>query len=61
MACDAYGELLVGPLSREHSDSAVASIDIDHVRAARVRSETIRPRDDRRTDLYQLAYGSVLL
>jgi N-carbamoylputrescine amidase len=61
VACDAYGELLVGPLSREHGESAVAAVDIDGVRASRVRSPTIRPREDRRTDLYQLAYQDLVL
>ncbi|MFC8501814.1 carbon-nitrogen hydrolase family protein [Pedococcus sp. NPDC057267] len=57
VACDAYGELVAGPLSRTDADSAVVSIDIDKVRAAQRRSEKIRPRDDRRTDVYSLNYG----
>ena len=57
VACDAYGELLTGPLSRTAADSATAVIDIEAVRAARVRGERIRPRDDRRTDVYALNYG----
>lgn len=61
IACDAYGEILVGPLSRTRSDSALATIDLDAVRAARVRSETIRPREDRRTDVYGLHYGGETL
>ncbi len=54
IACDAYGELLAGPLSRTASDSALVSIDLDAVRASRRRSPTIRPREDRRTDVYSL-------
>lgn len=57
VACDAFGELLAGPLSRTEADSALVSIDVAAVRAAQVRSETIRPREDRRTDVYSLAYG----
>lgn len=57
VACDAFGELLAGPLSRTEADSALVSIDVDNVRAAQVRSETIRPREDRRTDVYSVAYG----
>lgn len=56
VACDAYGELLVGPLSRTGPDSALATIDIAQVRAARERSTTIRPRADRRVDVYALGY-----
>ncbi|MEO5665891.1 MAG: nitrilase-related carbon-nitrogen hydrolase [Nocardioides sp.] len=56
VACDAYGELIVGPLSRTQPDSAVARIDIARVRAAQRRSETIRPREDRRTDVYSVSY-----
>lgn len=56
MACNAYGELIVGPLSRTEPDSALARIDIAQVRAAQHRSETIHPRQDRRTDVYSLSY-----
>jgi N-carbamoylputrescine amidase len=56
VACDAYGELLAGPLSRTSSDSAAVVVDVAAVRAARHRSETIRPREDRRTDIYALTY-----
>lgn len=61
VACDAFGEVIVGPLSREHGDSAVATIDIARVRASQVRGPMIRPRADRRTDLYQVAYEDTLL
>lgn len=57
VACDAYGEVVVGPLSRTRADAGVASLDIDEIRAARRRSDTIRPREDRRTDVYALTYG----
>jgi N-carbamoylputrescine amidase len=57
VACDAYGELLAGPLSRTAADSATAELDRETIRAARVRGERIRPRDDRRTDVYALNYG----
>jgi predicted amidohydrolase len=56
VACDAYGELLAGPLSRTRPDSAAVVVDIEAVRAARRRSETIRPREDRRTDVYAVTY-----
>jgi len=56
VACDAHGELLAGPLSRNGADSALVEIDLASVRAARVRGERIRPREDRRTDVYALTY-----
>jgi N-carbamoylputrescine amidase len=56
VACDAHGELLAGPLSRTEADSAILELDLDAVRAARVRGELIRPRDDRRTDVYAVQY-----
>ncbi len=56
VACDAYGELLAGPLSRTAPDSAMATVDIAAVRSARVRGERILPREDRRTDVYAVRY-----
>lgn len=56
LAVDARGELLAGPLSRTHDDSARVTVDLVAERAARVRGPRIRPRDDRRTDLYGLSY-----
>lgn len=53
---DAYGELLAGPLSRTAADRTDGTVDIAAVRAARVRSSRIRPREDRRTDVYGLRY-----
>lgn len=61
VACDAYGEVLAGPLSRTAADSAKVSLNMDDVRASRVRSERIRPRDDRRTDVYAVTYGGEAL
>lgn len=56
VACDAFGELLAGPLSRTAADSATATLDLEAIRAARVRGERIRPREDRRTDVYAVTY-----
>lgn len=61
VACDAFGNALAGPLTRTEAASAMADVDIARGRAARVRSPLIRPRDDRRTDLYGISYrGQVL-
>jgi N-carbamoylputrescine amidase len=57
VACNAFGQAIAGPLSRTEPDSAVAVIDIAEGRAARVRSSLIRPREDRRTDVYGIDYG----
>jgi N-carbamoylputrescine amidase len=58
---DAHGDLLAGPLSRDSADTATVEIDIAAGRAARLRSERIRPREDRRTDVYGIHYeGNVL-
>lgn len=56
LAVDAFGDIVVGPLSRTTADRARAVIDIDKGREARVRTERIRPRDDRRTDIYDVRY-----
>ena len=56
VACDAYGQVVVGPLSREAPDSAMATFDLAEIRAAQVRSPTIRPRADRRLDVYSVVY-----
>jgi predicted amidohydrolase len=60
VACDSYGELLAGPLSRAEPDSARAVVDLEQVWSSRHRSETIQPRADRRTDVYSLSYAGVM-
>jgi len=61
VVADAHGDLLAGPLSRESADAATVVIDIAAGRAARERSDRIRPREDRRTDVYGLhCEGSIL-
>lgn len=57
VAVDAFGDIIAGPLSRLEPDAARVTIDIQAGRAARERSERIRPRRDRRTDVYGLQYG----
>lgn len=56
LAVDAYGTVVAGPLSRTGEDSARAVIDVAAGRAAQVRGERIRPREDRRLDVYSLGY-----
>lgn len=57
LAVDAYGTVVAGPLSRQGEDVARAVIDLVAGRAARVRGERIRPRQDRRLDVYSLGYA----
>jgi N-carbamoylputrescine amidase len=61
VVADAHGDLLAGPLSRDSADRATVQIDIAAGRAARVRSERIRPREDRRTDVYGLHHDGSML
>ena len=51
---DPYGTVLAGPLGPDEAGIASAEIDIAASRAARVRSPLVRPREDRRTDVYRI-------
>lgn len=57
LVSDPYGELLAGPMAQDDEGMALAEIDVAVARAACVRSELIRPRQDRRTDIYGLVVG----
>jgi predicted amidohydrolase len=61
VAVDAFGDIVAGPLSRTEADSVVAVIDLEKGRQAQVRSERIRPREDRRTDVYGVHYEQEVL
>ena len=52
-----YGQVVAGPLSRDGDESEVGSVDLADAARAQVRSELIRPRDDRRTDVYGVTLG----
>jgi predicted amidohydrolase len=54
---DPYGRLMAGPLGQTAEAIASSEIDTDDARAARARSDLIRPREDRRTDLYGVVVG----
>jgi predicted amidohydrolase len=56
VVADAHGDLIAGPLSRDSADRATVRIDVAAGRAARVRSERIRPREDRRADVYGIRH-----
>lgn len=61
LVCDPYGKTLVGPLSGDHPELAVATIDLDAVSRAQEREPLIKPRADRRTDVYGLVVGGQVL
>jgi N-carbamoylputrescine amidase len=54
LIADPYGKVVSGPLSGTADDVVVAEIDISATTRAQVRAPLIRPRDDRRTDVYGL-------
>jgi predicted amidohydrolase len=51
---DAFGEVLAGPMGEDEDGTILATLDVAAIRAARVRSALVRPRDDRRRDVYGL-------
>jgi N-carbamoylputrescine amidase len=55
------GDVLAGPLPTAAPELAVVEIDLDDVVRAQTRDELITPREDRRTDVYELKVGSRLL
>lgn len=61
LVADPYGRVLVGPLPDAEEGNATADFDPALARAAQERSERIRPRYDRRTDIYGLRLGTDML
>lgn len=53
---DPYGKRVIGPLSGDADEVAVARIDIGAAQRSQVRGALISPRADRRTDIYGIAY-----
>ncbi len=51
---DPYGHLLAGPADETEEKIAIAPFDAEVARAAQRRSVLVRPREDRRTDVYRL-------
>ncbi|WAC25604.1 nitrilase-related carbon-nitrogen hydrolase [Ancylobacter sp. SL191] len=58
---DPFGTVLAGPLGADEEATLRAEIDLADAGRARVRSALIRPREDRRTDVYGLAVGGHVL
>ena len=58
---DSFGEVVSGPLSGTEDELQVVTVDLGDVQRAEARGSLIRPRADRRTDVYGLSYdGSIL-
>ena len=55
---DPYGQVVAGPLARDGDELQLARLDLADAARAQVRSELIRPRADRRTDVYGVTLGS---
>lgn len=58
LVADAFGTCLAGPMGEDESGALRVRLDLDEIRAARVRSARIRPREDRRTDVYGVMLGT---
>ena len=52
-----YGNVLAGPLATDCDELRVARVDLAEATEAQVRGELIRPRADRRTDVYGVTLG----
>ena len=58
---DSFGRVAAGPLPGTEDELHVITVDLDDVQRAEARGSVIRPRADRRTDVYGLSYdGSIL-
>lgn len=58
---DPYGDALAGPLDDESETVLSAEIDLETAVRARIRSDRVRPREDRRTDVYGLMVNNAPL
>ncbi|MEF2070591.1 nitrilase-related carbon-nitrogen hydrolase [Consotaella aegiceratis] len=56
LVADPFGDMLLEPMPRDKEGIGLALIDPEVAYRARARSELIRPRDDRRTDVYGIAF-----
>ena len=56
VVADPYGRMAGGPLSTVREQLEVVDVDLSEARRAQARSELIRPRADRRTDVYGILH-----
>ncbi len=61
LVVDPYGKAVVGPLSGTESATKMVDLDLGDARRAQYRSDRIKPREDRRTDVYRLLVGGQAL
>lgn len=61
LIADAFGTAVAGPLGEDEDTTISAEMTLEAIRAARLRSPRIRPREDRRTDVYGLRVGGSTL
>jgi N-carbamoylputrescine amidase len=58
---DPYGAVSLGPLSGEHPELALVTIDLDAVARSHHRGSLIDPFEDRRSDVYRLSVAGTTL
>jgi N-carbamoylputrescine amidase len=58
---DPTGAIVAGPLPGDRDETAIVRIDLGDADRAQNRSDLIRPREDRRTDVYRVAVDGELL
>ncbi len=56
VVADPYGRIVGGPLSTVREQLEIVDLDLAEARRAQARSELIRPRSDRRTDVYGILH-----
>lgn len=54
---DAQGEVLAGPMGEDEDGTIRAGLSLSAIRAAQLRGPRIRPREDRRRDVYGVMLG----
>jgi predicted amidohydrolase len=59
LVADPFGKLAVGPLSGTEDELVLVEIDLADADSAQVRDPLIRPRADRRTDVYDVILRAV--
>jgi N-carbamoylputrescine amidase len=61
LMADPFGKRVAGPLSGTEDSSELVHIDLDEIARAKDRGSLIQPREDRRTDVYGIAYKGLHL
>ncbi|SLN70770.1 carbon-nitrogen hydrolase family protein [Roseisalinus antarcticus] len=60
LIADAFGTCVAGPMGEDETGVIRAEMTLEAIRAARIRSDRIRPREDRRTDTYGVSVNGRL-